>query len=215
MPPHTLLLVEDHAVVRQGLRALLAAQADFRIVGETGDGAEAILLAERLQPELLLLDLGLPGQTGLEVIRQLQRRVPRCRVVVLSVFSGSSYVLEALRQGAYGFISKEAPFEEVVQALREAIAGRRYLSPPLTEQELDLYLQRAAETPPEALDTLTRREREVLLMVAQGQTNAEIAARLVVSVRTVETHRANLMRKLDLHSPAELIHFVLRRGLLP
>jgi DNA-binding NarL/FixJ family response regulator len=209
-----ILLADDHAVVRRGLRALLEAEADFRVVGETGDGLEAVRAVERLQPDVLVVDLMMPGLGGLEVARQASRVAPRTRIVVLSMHAAEGYVLEALRSGVTGYVLKDASPSELVQAVREVVAGRHFLSPALSRRAIDEYVAKAKAAPPDAYQALTTREREVLHLVAEGRTSAEIARRLGISARTAETHRGNLMRKLGLQSAAELTRYALERGLI-
>jgi two-component system response regulator NreC len=211
----TILLADDHQVVRQGLRALLEAEPDFQIIGEAGDGLETIRLVERLKPKVLILDLMMPGVNGLEVARQINQRFPDTYIVVLSMHSNEAYVLEALRNGAAGYVLKETGITDLVRAVREALAGRRYLSPPLSARAIDSYVQKAQAATLDPYETLTTREREVLQLAAQGLTNAEIANRLSISPRTAETHRTNLMRKLELNTQIDLIRFALKRGILP
>ena len=211
----TIMLADDHPVVRQGLRALLEAEQDFTIVGEAADGLEVAGLVERLRPNVLVLDLMLPGLGGIEVTRQICHRFPQTRVVILSMYANEAYVLEALRNGAAGYVIKEASAAQLVQAVREVSAGRRYLSPPLSENAIQAYLQKAQATPLDLYETLTSREREVLHLAATGNSNIETADRLGISSRTAETHRANLMRKLGLHSQTELIRYAIRRGIIP
>jgi len=211
----TIVLADDHHVVRQGLRSLLEAEPDFSIVGEAGDGLEAAQLVERLQPDVLVLDLMMPGLNGLEVTRQVSQRSPQTHVVILSMHPNEAYVLEALRAGAAAYVIKESTSAELVRAVREAVAGRRYLSPPLSERAIEVYMQKAESAALDPYETLTAREREVLHLAAEGHTNAEIADRLFISRRTVETHRANLMRKLGLRSQTDLIRYALQRGILP
>ena len=211
----TIVLADDHHVVRQGLRALLEAEPGFSVVAEAADGLAAADLAERLQPNVLVLDLMMPCLSGLEVARQVRRLSPQTRVVVLSMHANEAYVLEALRNGVAGYVLKESTAADLVQAVREAVAGRRYLSPPLSERAIEVYVQRAQATIPDIYETLTSREREVLHLVAEGYSNADIAARLSITRRTAETHRARVMRKLGLRNQAELIRYALRRGILP
>ncbi len=211
----TIVLADDHHVVRQGLRSLLEAEPDFSVVGEAGDGLEATQLVERLQPDVLVLDLMMPSLNGLEVTRQVSQRSPQTHVVILSMHPNEAYVLEALRAGAAAYVLKESTSAELVRAVREAVAGRRYLSPPLSERAIEAYMQKAESAALDPYETLTAREREVLHLVAEGHTNAEIADRLFISRRTVETHRANMMRKLGLRTQTDLISYVLRRGILP
>jgi two-component system response regulator NreC len=211
----TIVLADDHHIVRQGLRILLEAEPDFTIVGEAADGREAMALVERLQPDVLLLDLMMPGLNGLEATRQVTRRVPGTRVVILSMYANEAYVLAALRAGALAYVLKEATGDTLVSAIREAMAGRHYLSPPLSENAIAVYTQKAESTAMDPYDTLTTREREVLQLAAEGYTSAKIAARLVISPRTAEKHRANLMHKLGLRGQTELIRYALQRGILP
>ena len=211
-----ILLADDHQIVREGFRALLEAQPDFEIVAETGDGLEAVRLAEHQKPHVLVVDLMMPGLNGLEVARQISQRLPRTHVVVLSMHANEAYVLEALKNGACGYVLKDASAAELVRAVREANVGRRYLSPPLSEPAIDNYIQRTRNSDSlDLYDTLTNREREVLQLAAEGHTNAEIAGRLFISPRTVETHRANVMHKLGLRSQTELVRYALRRGIMP
>ncbi len=210
-----IILADDHQVVRKGLKALLSAEQDFNIVGEAGDGLETVKLVEQLQPDVLILDLMMAGINGLEVTRQLNKKNPRTGIVILSMHSNEAYVLEALRSGARAYILKESPPEELVRAIREVSSGRRYLSSPLTERAIEAYTQRTEVKPMDPYEQLTTREREILQLTAQGRTNAEIAARLYISPRTVETHRTNLMRKLELHNHAQLIQFAIQHGIIP
>ena len=211
-----ILLADDHQVVREGFRALLEAEPDFEIVAETGDGLEALRLAEHQKPHVLVVDLMMPGLNGLEVVRQITQRLPRTHVVVLSMHANEAYVLEALKNGACAYVLKDASAADLVRAVREANHGRRYLSPPLSEPAIDNYIQRTRNSDSlDLYDTLTNREREVLQLGAEGHTNAEIAGRLFISPRTVETHRANVMHKLGLRSQTELVRYALQRGILP
>jgi DNA-binding NarL/FixJ family response regulator len=211
----TLMLADDHRIVRQGLRVILAAEPGFELVGEAADGLEAVRLAERLQPDVLVLDLMLPGLSGLEVTHQVLRRSPRTRVVILSMHSDEAYVVEALRAGASAYVLKNSGIEELVQAIREVAAGRRYFSPPITEPALSAYVHNTKDKPPDPFHTLTAREREVMHLTAAGHSGVEIGKRLFISPRTVETHRANLMRKLGVRNQKELVRFAMQRGLLP
>jgi DNA-binding NarL/FixJ family response regulator len=211
----TIVLADDHSIVRQGLRALLEAEPDFAIVGEAADGLQVADLVERLKADVLVLDLMLPGLNGLEVTRQVHQQSPQIRIVILSMYANEAYVLEALRNGAAAYVLKEASAADLVHAIREVMAGRRYLSPPLSENAIELYTQKAKAAPRDPYEAVTTREREVLQLAAEGQSNPEIADRLGISVRTVETHRANLMHKLDLRSQTDLVRYALKRGILP
>jgi DNA-binding NarL/FixJ family response regulator len=210
----TIVLAEDHPIVRQRLRALLEAEPDFRVIGEAGDGPQAVQLVERLRPQVLVLDRLMPGLSGLEVARQVRQRVPETRVIVLSMHANEAYVLEALRHGAAAYVLKEVSSAELVQAVRAVAAGRRYLSRSLSERALEAYARRAEATL-DLYETLTTREREVLHLAAEGCSNSDIATRLSISPRTAETHRTNLMRKLGLHTQTDLIRYAMGRGIIP
>jgi len=210
-----ILLADDHHLVRQGLKALLEGEPHFRLVGEAGDGIEAVRLAERLRPDVLITDVVMPGLNGLEVTRQVTKIVPKTRILILSMYANDAYVFEALRNGASGYVLKESQASDLVKAIREVAAGRRYLSPPLSERSLEDYLRKMQSAPDDPYDLLTTREREVLQLVAEGHTSAEIADRLFISPRTAEGHRANLMRKLGLQNHTDLVLFALKKGILP
>jgi DNA-binding NarL/FixJ family response regulator len=210
-----LVLADDHQIVRQGLRAILKTEPTFQLVGEAADGLETVRLTERLQPDVLVLDLMMPGLTGLEVTRQLAKRAPNTKVVILSMHSNVAYVVEALRAGAMAYVLKESGAEELVQAIRAVVAGKRYFSPPISEKTLDAYIEKAEESALDPFHTLTAREREVLQLTAEGLSGTEVSERLYISPRTVETHRANLMRKLGVRNQKELIRYALERKIVP
>jgi two-component system response regulator NreC len=211
----SIVLVDDHHLVRQGLRAVLEAEGDFVVIGEEADGLKVVDLVERVRPDVLVLDLMLPGLNGLEIARQVTQRGLKTRIVVLSMHANEAFVLEALRHGAAGYVLKDANSAEVVQAVREVGAGRRYLSRELSERAIEAYAEKAQASPLNLYETLTAREREVLQLAAESSSSTEIAERLGISPRTVETHRANLMRKLGLQSQTDLIRYALRRGIVP
>jgi DNA-binding NarL/FixJ family response regulator len=210
----TVLLADDHPIVRQGLRRLLEAEADFKVVGEASNGIEAVQLVERLRPDVLVVDLVMPDLSGIEVLRQARQRSPATLSVVLSMQNSEVYVVEALRNGAMGYILKDTAPSEVVEAIRIVANKHRYLSPSLSEHLIDALLQRTEETSTDVYEDLTPREREVLEMVAKGNTNAEIAAQLSISTRTVELHRANMMSKLGLRNQVDVVRYAIKRGLL-
>jgi two-component system, NarL family, response regulator NreC len=211
----TIVLADDHALIRAGLRTVLDVKPDWVVVGEATDGRGALALVTRLQPDVLVVDIMLPGLNGLEVIRQACERVAHPQVVALSMHANESYVLAALRNGASAYVLKDASSTTIIEAIHEVIAGRRYLSPPLSQYALDAYAQKAKGAPLDPYETLTTREREMLHLVAQGETTPAIAARLAVSPRTVETHRTNFMRKLGLRTQTDVIRYALQRGLIP
>jgi len=210
----TIVLADGHDLVRQGLRLLLEAEGDFHVIAEAADGLVAINLAKSLQPNVLVVDMMMPSVNGLEVTRQVEQQVPVTRVVILSMYADESYIVHALRYGAAAYVLKNSRKDCLLSGIRAVVAGRRYLSPPLSEQAIEAYLKKGSAAGLDPYESLTRREREVLQLVAQGCTNTETAARLFISPRTVETHRANLMRKLRLRTHTDLIRYALRHGLL-
>ena len=210
----SVVIADDHELVRRGIAALLRAERDIDVVGEAADGAEALRLVEQHGPEVLLVDLEMPELPGLEVISRVRRTAPRTRVIVLSMHASESYVAQALRDGAAGFVLKSAPSSDVVRAVHQVVAGRRFLSAPLSDQAIEAYIRKLQNAVLDVYDTLTAREREVLLLAARGHTNAEIAEQLFISTRTVESHRANLTRKLGLRTHTDLVLFAIRRGLI-
>ena len=209
-----ILLVDDHVVVRQALRRLLDAEPGFTVVGEAGDLLQAERLATREHPDVVISDLVMPGLGGLELTRRLARRSPTARVVILSMHDGDEAAIEALRAGASAYVTKSAVADDLFTAVREAAAGRRFLSAPLSLRAIESALQSDAPRPADAYESLTDREREVLQFAAEGLSSSAIAERLFISPRTAETHRANVMRKLSLHNQTELILYAIREGLL-
>lgn len=209
-----ILLADDHPVVRQGLKALLEDEPNFSVVGESGSGLEAIRTCSELQPEVLILDIMMDDISGIEVARQVKESCPRTEIVVLSMHGDKKHVLEALQAGAKAYVVKKSASSELVQAVHEVIVGRRYLGPSLTDMVVDAYLEKSESGPTDPYDLLSRREREVLHLAAHGYTNAEIAERLFISRRTVETHRANVMRKLNISNQTDLLRYALQRGIL-
>ena len=212
----SVLLVEDHAIVRQGIKALLAEEPDIVVVGEAGDGGQALALVQELRPDIVLMDLSLPGVGGIEATRQVRERFPETRVVVLSMHESEEYVYRALRAGASAYVVKQSTSTELALALRAVAAGSTFLSPAISDILIDDYVHRveAQGRDHEALDVLTPREREVLHLIAQGYNNRQIAERLHISIKTVETHRGNMMSKLDVHDRAGLVRFAMQSGLI-
>ena len=210
----TIALAEDRRAGQPGVRHILEAEPDYLVVGEAADGSQAVPLVRRLKPQILVVDLMLPGLGGLEVTAAVNRKVPDTRIVILSQYHEDVFVLEALRNGAAGFVSRDAGGVELVRAVREVMAGRHFLSPPLSEIVIEAYLGGTSNAR-NAYDSLTRREREVLHLVAEGFSAKQIGARLEMSPRTAETHRAHVMHKLGLHNRKELIRFAVQRGIVP
>jgi DNA-binding NarL/FixJ family response regulator len=205
-----ILLADDHAVVRQGFKMILGAQADMEIVGEASNGREAVELAEQLRPDIVVMDVAMPELNGIEATRRVIGADPRIRVIALSMHKDSVYVREILRAGARGYLLKDSGADDLVKAIRAVAGGESYLSPAVSNAVLDDY-RRHVTNP---IDLLTSREREVLQMLAEGKTNKEIAVVLNLSVYTVDAHRGRIMEKLNLHSINELVRFALRNGLI-
>ena len=204
------LLADDHTVVRQGFRLILAAQPDMEILGEAGNGREAVEMAERLEPDIVVMDVAMPELNGIEATRRLAKSAPRVRVLALSMHKDSVYVREILRSGARGYLLKDAVDSDLLAAVRAVAAGQGYLSPGVSEAVLSDYRRHVTDP----LDLLSSREREVLQMIAEGKTNKEIASTLSLSVYTVDAHRGRIMEKLNLHSMGELVRFAMRNGLI-
>jgi len=211
----TVLLADDHPIVRQGLRHLLEAEPDLKIVGEAEDGLQAVQLTDKFRPNVLIVDIMMPGLNGLEVLRQVKDRYPATCSIVLSMQSADVYVVEALKSGALGYVLKETGPSELVNAVQQVISGKRYLSPRLSERLIDVLLQTTDELTLDPYETLTNREREMLHMAAEGLTTSAIAKRLSISPRTAELHRGRMMDKLGLNNQTELIRYALKRGILP
>lgn len=210
----TVLLADDHPIVRQGLRHLLEGEPDLKIVGEAEDGLQAVQLTEKFKPNVLIVDMMMPGLNGLDVLRQVKERSPSTCCIVLSMQSADVYVVEALKSGALGYVLKETGPSELVNAVQQVIGGKRYLSPRLSERLIDVLLQTKEELTLDPYETLTNREREILHMAAEGLTTAAIAKRLSISPRTAELHRGRMMDKLSLHNQTDLIVYALKRGIL-
>ncbi|HET7144309.1 MAG TPA: response regulator transcription factor [Anaerolineales bacterium] len=210
-----LLLVDDHAVVRSGLRMLLSGHSEMEIVGEAGTAEEALLKAGELKPDVILMDIGLPDKTGIEATRVIKARFPDIKIVALTIHEDEEYFFQMLDAGASGYVPKRAAPEELITAITVAAAGEVYLYPSMAKLLVRDFL--SAEHPAEEkinLDGLTDREREVLTHLAEGANNNEIAGALVISPKTVERHRENIMRKLNLHSRSELVRYAIRKGII-
>jgi two-component system, NarL family, response regulator NreC len=209
----SVLLVDDHPMIRQGLRNLLSEVPDFQIIGEAGDGLEAIHKIELTKPDVLVIDMMMPNLNGLEVLLQIKKLSPATRTVVFSMQSAEPYVVEALRAGAAGYILKDAGPGELVDAIHSILQGNRYLSEGLSER-LEANGLRVEDAPLDLYQTLTTREREILQMAAEGRSSAEIGDKLSISPRTVEIHRSRFLKKLGLRNQAELVRYAIKRGIL-
>jgi DNA-binding NarL/FixJ family response regulator len=213
MKPIRVLLADDHTLVRAGIRGLLQTLAGIDVVGEAGDGHEALRLGETLRPDVVLLDVGMPGLNGLDVAGRLATLDGTIRVVILSMHTSEEYVLRALRAGCAGYLLKGSAVSELELAVRAVVRGETYLSPAVSKHVVDEYVKRTGGAT-DPLDALTPRQREVLQLAAEGCANKEIATRLGLSVKTVETHRAQLMERLGVHDLAALVRFAVRVGLV-
>lgn len=212
-----LVLVDDHAVVREGLRALLTREKDIEVVGETGSTAELLNLVDKVRPEVVVMDLQLGnGQNGVEATRALLRKWPDLKIVILSMYDDRELIFRALEAGARGYVLKRAGVEDLIQAIRLAVKGEAFLDPQIARRVIDGLQQgfSAAREDDAGKAELTDREMEVLRLAAEGMTNAEIARRLFISVKTVQAHRANLMQKLGLHDRVDLVKYAIKKGIL-
>jgi DNA-binding NarL/FixJ family response regulator len=210
--PHRVLLVDDHKIVRDGLKALLEKEADLSVVAEAESGREALKLARKFKPDVIIMDISMPDLNGVDAARQILGENPDGKIIALSMHSQKQYVEGMIRAGVCGYLLKDTAYEELVKAIRLVCAGKKYLSPDVTEVVLSGYLN-PAETGDLPETSLSGREREVLQLIAEGRATREIADALHISVKTVETHRKNIMDKLDLHTVAELTKYALREGI--
>ena len=209
------VVADDHTIIRSGLRMLLEREAGFEVVGEASDGRQAVELAESLKPDVIMLDIGMPNLNGIEATRQIVQKLPRTRVVVLSMHSDESYVLKALKSGARGYLLKDSAESDILNAIRAVSEGKAYFSPEISKMLVEDYVREIRTRGVEdSYELLTSREREILQLIAQGKSNKEVAARLNLSLYTVETHRRNLQDKLNLHSLAELILYAVRKRVI-
>lgn len=212
--PLTLILADDHALVRAGIRTLLEKLEGIQIVAEAGDGRETIALVEKHQPNVVILDISMPGLNGLDATARLVREHPRTKILILSMHTGEDYVLQALRAGATGYLLKDAATIELGVALIAVRRGETYLSPTISKEVLARHRQQLKEPKSEGVKTLTPRMREIVQLIAEGRSTKEIAFLLNLSVKTIETHRMHLMARLDLHDVAGVVRYALRTGLI-
>jgi two-component system, NarL family, response regulator NreC len=210
-----IVLADDHAVMRTGLRLVLERQSDFTVVGEASDGREAVALVQRETPDVLVMDIGMPNLNGIEAARQVAGAAPQVAVVILSMHSDESYVLRALKAGARGYLLKESAESDLIAAIRAVHAGKAFFSPAVSRMLVEDYVRQLQDREIEdSYELLTTREREILQLVAEGKSNKEVAAVLNLSLYTIETHRGNLMEKLGLHTVPELILYAVRKGVI-
>ena len=212
---HTILIADDHTLFREGLRSLLSTHEDLHVLGEAENGQEALRAVAERKPDLLLIDLSMPKMGGLDAIREIKRYEPETKILVLTVHETEEFVLAALNAGASGYVLKDATHQELILAIRSVLREKRYLSPDISAKVIEGYIDgRKAVKSTSSWDSLTLREREILKLIAEGRKNKEIADILFVSAKTVAKHRANLMKKLDLHSASALTAYAMDRGLL-
>jgi DNA-binding NarL/FixJ family response regulator len=210
-----ILLADDHTVVRQGLRRVLEDRPEWEVVAEAGDGREAVRQAEQYKPDIAILDVAMPLLNGIETTRQITRRVPTTRVLVLSMHADEAYVTQMLQAGATGYLLKDSADVDLIQAVSEVAKGKSFFSPAIARVMLDDYVRQLADKGvTDRYQSLSEREREIFQLIAEGKTNKEIASLLSISPSTVETHRAHIMEKLDLHSAAEIVLYAVRRGVI-
>ncbi|MGE4239034.1 response regulator [Ramlibacter sp.] len=209
----TIVIVDDHAIMREGLSQVLAQQPDFSIVGTCGDGRQSLKLIAELRPTVVILDISMPGLNGIEVTRQVREEWPECGVLILSMHASSEHVFQAIEAGARAYLKKESAARDIVEAVRAVSAGRRYLGPGIAEVVAEhLGTRKPGENP---LQSLSRREREILQLVAEGHSSAEIGALLFLSPKTVDSYRSRLMGKLGLADVPSLVKFAIRQGVIP
>ncbi len=208
------LIADDHTLVRDGIRALLALVADIKVVGEAANGKEALEKTKELAPDVVLMDLAMPIMSGLEATRRIRKKFPGTKVLALTQYEDREYIVPTIEAGARGFISKTAAFSELASAIQSVHQGKSFLSPVAAAAVVEEYQQKASEGERDPYQYLTDREREMLKLVAEGYTAREIADMLVITLRTVETHKTNLMNKLDIHNKADLIRFAIRKGII-
>ena len=210
-----IVIAEDYRILREGLRALLSSYPEIEIVGEAEDGQAAIRCVEKLKPDLALMDLSMPKMSGMDAIKEIRKRSPATKILVLTVHRAEEYILEAFRIGASGYVLKDASQAELGMAVRSVVNGKRYVSPGISDKLIEGYLEgRKRAKPSTSWDMLTRREREIIKLIAEGHKNKEIAEYLCISVKTVEKHRANLMKKLSIHNIQALTTLALEKGLV-
>jgi len=215
MSPIRILVADDHGVVRKGLRLILERHDGFEVVGEAGDGREVVRLAEELSPNLVIMDVGMPQLNGIDATAQITHRTPQIGVIILSMHSDESYIVRALGAGAKGYLLKDSAEEDLVLAVRIVAQGRPFFSPKITQTLLDDYVRQLRQNGlQDSYDLLTAREKEVLQLLAEGKSNKEVAVILDLSVYTIETHRTNMMQKLNLHNTAEIVLYAVRKKII-
>ncbi|HXG39041.1 MAG TPA: response regulator transcription factor [Bacteroidota bacterium] len=212
-----ILIADDHALIRTGIATLLQSYPEFVVVGEATDGAEAVEMTGKVQPDVVLIDLAMPKMNGIEATRQIRERFPKTRVLVLTMHENDEYIYQILKSGAGGYVLKDASREELCNAIRAVARGEKFFSPRVSEIMVESFVKRREQPPVELSSAdipLTKREKEILSLVVEGLTNQQIADKLFISPRTVDTHRTNIMQKLDLHDVASLVRYAIKHGLV-
>jgi DNA-binding NarL/FixJ family response regulator len=213
--PRKIIVAEDHKILREGLISLLAGSDDIKVVGEAEDGLEAIRRVDQVHPDLVLLDLSMPRMDGLSAIREIKARSPKTKILALTIHESEDFILEAFKSGADGYCLKDASSSELLMAIKSVLSGKRYLSPGISDKVLEGYIEgRKTLKASSSWDTITQREREILKLVGEGYKNKEIADFLFISTKTVEKHRSNIMRKLDIHTASGLTALAIEKGLV-
>jgi DNA-binding NarL/FixJ family response regulator len=212
---YRIVIAEDHTILREGLKSLISSSPEFEVVGEAEDGREAIRWAEKLKPNLILTDLSMPRMNGMDAIKEIRRKSPETKILVLTVHKTEEYILATLNAGADGYLLKDSTHAELIMAVKHVLSGKHYISPGISDKVLDGYLEgRKTLKTKTSWETLTRREREILKLIAEGYKNKEIGDDLCISVKTVEKHRANIMEKLNLHNVQSLTTYAIDKGLV-
>lgn len=208
------LVADDHTILRQGIKALLDNQAGIEVIGEAKDGREALALIERLLPDVVLMDIGMPGLNGLEATRRIKKKFPGIKVLVLTMYTNEEYVFQILNAGANGYLVKETAFQDLISAIKAVYRDEAFMSPSISKKVINRYTQGVRKTNDTDCDILTTREREILQLIAEGSSSKKIAEALFISPKTVETHRTHIMDKLNIHNRTDLIKYAIRTGIV-
>jgi two-component system response regulator NreC len=208
------LVADDHTILRQGIKALLDNQAGIEVIGEAKDGREALTLIERLLPDVILMDIAMPGLNGLEATRRIKKKFPGIKVLVLTMYTNEEYVFQILNAGANGYLVKETAFQDLISAIKAVYRDEAFMSPSISKKVINRYTQRVRKANDPTCDILTTREREILQLIAEGSSSKKIAEALFISPKTVETHRTHIMDKLNIHNRTDLIKYAIRTGIV-
>jgi two-component system response regulator NreC len=208
------VVVDDHTILRQGIKALLDNQEGIEVVGEAKDGREALKIIEETLPDVILMDIAMPGLNGLEATRRIKKKFPKTKVLVLTMYTNEEYIFQILNAGANGYLVKETAFQDLISAIKAVYRDEAFMSPSISKKVISSYMQRAQEDEKETCDILTTREREILQLIAEGNSSKKIAEALFISPKTVETHRTHIMDKLNIHNRTDLIKYAIRQGIV-